>query len=97
MQQSSQKKDLWVELHSIITSRNAIWSLFGDFNAVRIREEKVVCSFTMSEATTFNDFIAKSGLLDFQMGNHRFTHFNREGTKMSKLDRFLVSQNFFNF
>ncbi|GJW32770.1 RNA-directed DNA polymerase, eukaryota [Tanacetum coccineum] len=64
---------------------------------VRVQQERVGCFFFISEATTFNDFIAKSGLLDFQMGNHRFTRFNREGTKMSKLDRFLVSQNFFNF
>ncbi|GKE26600.1 putative RNA-directed DNA polymerase, partial [Tanacetum coccineum] len=96
-QQSSQKKALWIELHSLISSRNAIWIIFRDFNAVRFPKERVGCSFSISEATTFNDFIAKSGLLDFQMGNHRFTRFNREGTKMSKLDRFLVSQNFFNF
>ncbi|GJR61903.1 putative RNA-directed DNA polymerase [Tanacetum coccineum] len=96
-QQSSQKKALWIELHSLISSRNAIWIIFRDFNAVRFPKERVGCSFSISEATTFNDFIVKSGLLDFQMGNHRFTRFDREGAKMSKLDRFLVSQKFFNF
>lgn len=40
--------------------------------------------------------MAKSELHDCQMGGRRFTRFNKEGSKMSKLDRFLVSHNFFN-
>lgn len=75
-------------------SLDCIWVLFGDLNVVRNIEERAGSSFNAHEASTFNEFIASSGLHDFPLGG-RFTWFNKAGSKMSKLDRFLVSQNFF--
>lgn len=43
----------------------------------------------------FNVFISEAGLHDFNMGERRFTRFNKDGSKMSKLDRFLVLTNLF--
>ncbi|GKB63246.1 RNA-directed DNA polymerase, eukaryota [Tanacetum coccineum] len=43
---------------------------------------------------SFNEFIARNDLLDFQMGGRQFTRFSRGGDKLSKLDRFFVSDNF---
>ncbi|GKE08008.1 RNA-directed DNA polymerase, eukaryota, reverse transcriptase zinc-binding domain protein, partial [Tanacetum coccineum] len=39
---------------------------------------------------------ARTGLCDLPLGWRRFTRFDKEGRKASKLDRFLVSSNFFN-
>nr|GEV49574.1 arginine repressor C-terminal-like domain-containing protein [Tanacetum cinerariifolium] len=38
----------------------------GSVVRIRFRQERVKCSFSISEASTFKDFIAKSGLLDFR-------------------------------
>ena len=69
--------------------------MFGDFNAVRCSSERAGSTFSAREAACFNDFIASSGLHDLKIGGRKFTWFNKKGTKMSKLDRYLVSNNFF--
>ncbi|GKA29034.1 putative RNA-directed DNA polymerase, partial [Tanacetum coccineum] len=47
------------------------------------------------EANGFNDFISRVGLIDLPLGGRRFTRFDKNGKKASKLDRFLVTNNFF--
>ncbi|GJT68148.1 RNA-directed DNA polymerase, eukaryota, reverse transcriptase zinc-binding domain protein [Tanacetum coccineum] len=49
----------------------------------------------LCEAWVFNDFISRTGLFDLPLGGRRFTRFDKDGRKASKLDRFLVSSNFF--
>lgn len=73
-----------------------IWVLFGDFNVVRSREERLGSIFSERDARFFYEFISSGDLQDFAIGGRRFTRYNREGTNLSKLDRFLVSCNFFN-
>nr|GEW45480.1 putative RNA-directed DNA polymerase, eukaryota, reverse transcriptase zinc-binding domain protein [Tanacetum cinerariifolium] len=46
----------------------------------------------VQEAQVFNKFVADSGLLEMMMGGKSFTWMNKLGTKMSKLDRFLLSE-----
>lgn len=94
-QSGSKKEELWDDLNRILSDDNVVWILFGDFNAVRLRDEKAGSVFKNREANVFNDFIAKGGLFDFHMGSRRFTRFSKDGLKMSKIDRFLVSSNFF--
>ncbi|GJT96691.1 RNA-directed DNA polymerase, eukaryota [Tanacetum coccineum] len=48
------------------------------------------------EANSFNDFILRVGLVDITLNCRSFTRFNRDGIKESKLDRYLVSNSFFN-
>ncbi|GKA75212.1 RNA-directed DNA polymerase, eukaryota [Tanacetum coccineum] len=84
----------WV--NNLMSSLDCIWVLFGDLNVVRNIDERVGSSFNAHEASTFNDFIASFGLHDFPLGGRRFNWFNKAVSKMSKLDQFLVSQNFFN-
>ncbi|GJT68519.1 putative RNA-directed DNA polymerase [Tanacetum coccineum] len=91
---SGLKTALWSELRNYINSHQAIWVLFGDFNSVRNSSERAGCIFVANEAHSFNNFIASAGLFEFQLGGRRFTRFNKEGSKMSKLDRFLVTHNF---
>ncbi|GJU10288.1 putative RNA-directed DNA polymerase, eukaryota, reverse transcriptase zinc-binding domain protein [Tanacetum coccineum] len=46
------------------------------------------------DARAFNNFVANKGLQDLAIEGRRFTRFNSTGTKLSKLDGFLVSNNF---
>lgn len=44
----------------------------------------------------FNQFISDVGLHEFHLGGRKFTYLREDGIKLSKLDRFLVCQNFIN-
>ncbi|GJV80412.1 RNA-directed DNA polymerase, eukaryota [Tanacetum coccineum] len=44
----------------------------------------------------FNTFIANAGLEEIPLGGSSFTWCHKSATKMSKLDRFLISENLFN-
>nr|GEW29064.1 RNA-directed DNA polymerase, eukaryota, reverse transcriptase zinc-binding domain protein [Tanacetum cinerariifolium] len=65
--------------------------LFGDLNEVRNKFERFGSSFSTSEAHIFNTFIDSSGLIEIPMGGRRFTWMDREGSKLSKLDCFLLT------
>ncbi|GJW89613.1 RNA-directed DNA polymerase, eukaryota [Tanacetum coccineum] len=95
LQSNSQKELLWAAIESLINSFGAIWIIFGDFNAVRNRDKRLGCAFDDSESNDFNDFISRAGLFDLPLSGRRFTMFDRDGKKVSKLDRFLISLNFF--
>ncbi|GKA08346.1 putative RNA-directed DNA polymerase [Tanacetum coccineum] len=94
-QASHLKECLWSSIATLINSVNATWVVFGDFNVVRSQDERSGCYFDSSEAGVFNDFISRTGLFDLPLGGRRFTRFDKDGRKASKLDRFLVSSNFF--
>nr|GEV03788.1 RNA-directed DNA polymerase, eukaryota [Tanacetum cinerariifolium] len=72
---------------------NGSFMLFGDLNEVRFDFERLRSSFSQSEADTFNTFITNFGLIELPLGCHLFTWMNKAGTKLSKLDRFLFSEN----
>ncbi|GKA82834.1 RNA-directed DNA polymerase, eukaryota [Tanacetum coccineum] len=86
-QSSSQKEELWVSIENLIASVNITWVIFGDFNVVRSAGERSGCAFNVAEANSFNDFISQMGLFDFPLCGRRFTRFDKEGKKASKLDR----------
>ncbi|GJU62403.1 RNA-directed DNA polymerase, eukaryota, reverse transcriptase zinc-binding domain protein [Tanacetum coccineum] len=65
--------------------------MFGDLNEVREENERFGSHFLVGEAQVFNDFIHDSGLVEMSMGGRRFTWMNKAGSKMSKLDRFILS------
>ncbi|GJU59803.1 RNA-directed DNA polymerase, eukaryota [Tanacetum coccineum] len=68
----------------------------GDFNEVRHKSERFGTMFYAHEAKVFNTFIADSGLVEVSLGGSKFTWCHKSGSKMSKLDRFLVSENLLN-
>ncbi|GKB33191.1 RNA-directed DNA polymerase, eukaryota, reverse transcriptase zinc-binding domain protein [Tanacetum coccineum] len=57
---------------------------------VRNENERSGSLFSRQDADNFNSFINNSGLIDFPLGGHLFTWMNKAGTKLSKLDRFLI-------
>nr|GEW98647.1 RNA-directed DNA polymerase, eukaryota [Tanacetum cinerariifolium] len=67
----------------------------GDFNEVRSEYERFGSIFSPYSARTFNHFIASSGFLDVKMEGYSFTWSHPSASKMSKLDRFLVSDGIF--
>ncbi|GJV58045.1 RNA-directed DNA polymerase, eukaryota, reverse transcriptase zinc-binding domain protein [Tanacetum coccineum] len=57
---------------------------------VRNENERSGSLFSRQDADNFNSFINNSGLIDFPLGGRLFTWMNKAGTKLSKLDRFLI-------
>nr|GFB15839.1 RNA-directed DNA polymerase, eukaryota [Tanacetum cinerariifolium] len=63
----------------------------GDFNEVRSRDERQGLCFNPYSARVFDNFISSSGLVDIKMEGYAFTWSHPSASKMSKLDRFLVT------
>ncbi|GJS96792.1 zinc finger, CCHC-type containing protein [Tanacetum coccineum] len=66
--------------------------IFGDMNIVRNEKERSGSLFSRQDADNFNSFIKNVGLIDLPLGGRLFTWMNKAGTKLSKLDRFLISK-----
>ncbi|GJT34461.1 putative RNA-directed DNA polymerase, eukaryota, reverse transcriptase zinc-binding domain protein [Tanacetum coccineum] len=66
-------------------------------NAVRNEQERVGFIFNNIEADYFNFFIDATGLVDLPIGGRCFTWMNKVGTKLSKLNRFLISEDVIDF
>ncbi|GJZ16483.1 RNA-directed DNA polymerase, eukaryota, reverse transcriptase zinc-binding domain protein [Tanacetum coccineum] len=92
-QQQPEKYILWDLLCSFIQNHQGNFILFGDLNEVRCETERFGSNFSSSDAAIFNAFIQDVGLIDLPMGGKMFTWMNKSGSKLSKLDRFLISNN----
>ncbi|XP_071728216.1 uncharacterized protein [Rutidosis leptorrhynchoides] len=88
------KQQLWDSLSRLLQVGNEAWVICGDLNEVRDHSERFKCDFVASRARQFNDFINLNNLLDIPLGGRLFTRVSDDGTKFSKLNRFLVSDNF---
>ncbi|GJZ15227.1 RNA-directed DNA polymerase, eukaryota [Tanacetum coccineum] len=71
--------------------RNGESIIMGDFNEVRRKEERWGSTFNAHGARVFNNFISNAGLVDLQLEGFSFTWSHPSASKMSKLDRFLVT------
>ncbi|GJW61477.1 putative RNA-directed DNA polymerase, eukaryota, reverse transcriptase zinc-binding domain protein [Tanacetum coccineum] len=85
------KSALWNKLADFMHNHNGKFILFGDLNVVRNEQERFGSIFSSHEADHFNAFIDSSGLIDLPIGGCYYTWMNKAGTKLSKLDRFLIS------
>ena len=87
---------LWETLTSLRQSNNNLpWVLCGDFNVVRREDErKGIQGFSSQkkEIDGFNRFIESNSLLDIPRVGKKYTWFKANGTAKSRLDRFLVSE-----
>lgn len=90
----SGKRAMWDELRAL-RARNSgsHWCLTGDFNAVRYTYERKGNSSWVSstDCSEFNDFIEDLNLLDLSLTGRRYTWHRADGSCMSRLDRFLIS------
>nr|GEV81841.1 RNA-directed DNA polymerase, eukaryota [Tanacetum cinerariifolium] len=94
-QQVSRKQILWDYVSTLIDRWNGEVVVLRDFNEVwNIDEWREPC-FNPTSARVFDQFISASGLVDVKMEGYTFTWSHPSGSKMSKLDRFLVFEGIF--
>ncbi|GJW16434.1 RNA-directed DNA polymerase, eukaryota [Tanacetum coccineum] len=91
-QELTEKKELWGYLHSLINRWEGEVVILGDFYEARSKQERFGSSFNNQGANAFNTFIATSGLIDLPLGGYSYTWAHKLASKMSKLDRFLISK-----
>ncbi|GJZ71756.1 RNA-directed DNA polymerase, eukaryota [Tanacetum coccineum] len=95
-QVSRQKASLWERLKGLIDRWRGPWCIFGDLNVVRNSEDRLNSQVNAKEMKEFNEFINDSRLVEIPMGGRRFTRISDDGLKFSKLDRFLMTDEFYN-
>ncbi|GJV36972.1 RNA-directed DNA polymerase, eukaryota [Tanacetum coccineum] len=90
------KRILWNYLSHSINSWKGEVVLMGDFNEVRYKSDRFGSVFNAKGADDFNTFIATASLVEVHLGGSSFTWCHKSATKMSKLDRFFISENLLN-
>ncbi|GKB31878.1 RNA-directed DNA polymerase, eukaryota [Tanacetum coccineum] len=91
-QDLSEKKMLWDYLIVVIANWNGDVVIMGNFNEVRTQAERYGPIFNMQGANAFNSFILAAGLEKVPLGGCSFTWCHKSAKKLSKLDRFLISE-----
>nr|GEV64152.1 RNA-directed DNA polymerase, eukaryota [Tanacetum cinerariifolium] len=91
-QQISRKRLLWDYVSTLIDRWNGEVVVLRDFNEVWNIDERHGSCFNPTSARVFDQFILALGLVDVKMEGYTFTWSHPSGSKMSKLDRFLVSE-----
>nr|GEZ41557.1 RNA-directed DNA polymerase, eukaryota [Tanacetum cinerariifolium] len=91
-QSLSHKRVLWDNILSFIACWNGETIVMGDFNKVRLIDERFGLMFNQSSSRLFNYFITSSRLVDAKLEGYTFTWAHPSATKMSKLDHFLVTK-----
>ena len=74
--------------------REVAWYVNGDFNIIRSAEERrnKVSSVCYEDFTHFNLFIEDNYLIILPLCGRRITWYHRDGLSMSRLDRFMLSE-----
>nr|GEX27770.1 RNA-directed DNA polymerase, eukaryota [Tanacetum cinerariifolium] len=83
-------KELWGII--LLTMHLVRLIILGDFNEVRSENERFGSIFNENGVNAFNHFITRVGLIDLPLEGYSFTWTHPSASKMSKLDRFLVSE-----
>ncbi|XP_077249317.1 uncharacterized protein LOC143888801 [Tasmannia lanceolata] len=83
---------LWTELRDIREQRQGPWMVGGNFNTIRLPEEKNRMALITTSMRNLSNFINDSALIDLLLEGARFTWTNnQENLIMSRLDRILIS------
>lgn len=86
---------LWAALSARLQAlRSEKVCVCGDFNVVRCPEERrsMGAHGGATEYEHFNQFIEDNGLIDLPLCGRNFTWFKGDGRSMSRIDRFLLSE-----
>ncbi|GKV02020.1 hypothetical protein SLEP1_g14507 [Rubroshorea leprosula] len=86
------KARLWEELGTMVMEKGGCWMIAGDFNAIRCPKERRGRTGVCPEMEEFNVFIESTKLVDIRLANRRFTWYRPDGSSMSRLDRFLMTE-----
>nr|GEU73526.1 RNA-directed DNA polymerase, eukaryota, reverse transcriptase zinc-binding domain protein [Tanacetum cinerariifolium] len=92
--------DYFVMVRGVWRSSGHKWNgdvvIMGDFNEVHYMSDRFGSTFNAHGASLFNLFISSSGLMEVNLGGSAYTWCHKSASKMSKLDRFLVSESLMN-
>ncbi|GJR37206.1 RNA-directed DNA polymerase, eukaryota [Tanacetum coccineum] len=91
-QELTEKRILWDYLRHMINDWDGECVILGDFNEVRSIHERFGTVFNPFGANSFNNFINMAGLINLPLEGYSFTWPHKSASKMSKLDRFLISE-----
>uniref|UniRef100_A0A2N9HJW1 Reverse transcriptase domain-containing protein n=1 Tax=Fagus sylvatica TaxID=28930 RepID=A0A2N9HJW1_FAGSY len=84
---------MWEELAGVASWWGVPWVVGGDFNVVRFPSERLGMTHFTPAMYGFSDFISSCGLRDTHLEGGLFTWSNnRENAAMSRIDRFLFSE-----
>nr|GEU72800.1 RNA-directed DNA polymerase, eukaryota [Tanacetum cinerariifolium] len=85
-------RTLWEYISHMIASWDGECEILRDFNEVRSDQERFGSIFNEDGTNSFNHFISMAGLIDLPFEGYSFTWAIKSASKMSKLDRFLISE-----
>ncbi|GLT79931.1 hypothetical protein SLA2020_513970 [Shorea laevis] len=85
---------LWNDISAHISCRTCIFCIGGDFNCVKGGYERKGKMISHPGTDDFNQFIDTNGLVDLPLSNRKFTWYKSDRSAQSRLDRFLLSENF---
>nr|GEW06345.1 putative RNA-directed DNA polymerase, eukaryota, reverse transcriptase zinc-binding domain protein [Tanacetum cinerariifolium] len=91
-QELNKRRDLWDYLRIFIDRWEGDTVIMGDFNEVCSKHERFGSTFNMQWAIAFNNFISSACLIDLPLEGYAFTWVHKSDSKMSKLDRYLISE-----
>lgn len=95
----SSKKDLWKEIILLRQERGGErWCVGGDFNSVlSVHERQGVENHDRhEEMVEFSQFLDEAALFDLPLIGRKYTWYRTNGSAMSMLDRFLLSESWLN-
>ncbi|GJR07150.1 RNA-directed DNA polymerase, eukaryota [Tanacetum coccineum] len=92
-QEAKEKRMLWDYLAHVSNQWVGKLVMMGDFNEVRYKSDRYGSNFNAHDAEIFNSFIYNAGLDEVPLGGSAYTWCLKSASKMSKLDRFFVSEN----
>ncbi|GJY32697.1 RNA-directed DNA polymerase, eukaryota [Tanacetum coccineum] len=84
---------LWDYLTYVSNHWDGEVMMMGDFNEVRFKSDRFGSFFNERGADMFNSFISNASLEEVPLGGCAYTWCHKSASKMSKLDRFLISKN----
>ncbi|GKE23935.1 RNA-directed DNA polymerase, eukaryota, partial [Tanacetum coccineum] len=93
---SQQKASLWDRLAGLMDRMKGVWCIFRDLNVVRRNKDRLNSQVKFNEMIEINDFINDTRLVEILIGRQKFTRVSDDGMKFSKLDRFLLNEEFNN-
>ncbi|KAL5184980.1 Thioredoxin-related transmembrane protein 2 [Glycine soja] len=89
------KRNQWEEiLHLKSSYQNELWCILGDFNSIRNQNERLSSSqnsVNSSSIAEFNSWISLMAVEEVRSIGRKYTWFRPNGSVMSKLDRFFIS------
>ena len=89
------KRQQWDEILQLKTSsQEGLWCVLGDFNSIRHQDERVSSAQSVGpdpSISEFNSWISDMALEEVRSVGRRFTWCRPNGSAMSRLDRFLLS------